>query len=119
MYNFNSNYNYNPNPNMNNNWFTINGYDGARNFNVSPNQTILLIDTQAPYMYMKTANQMGQTSIKTYKIVEMPSNPQEMAENERYSIIDERLRKIEEALSITSKNASSNNLMNGGDIANG
>lgn len=89
MYNFSQNNNY---------WSTVNGYEGAKTFNVAPNQTILLIDTQEPYMYMKSASQMGQTTIKTFRIEEMPDNPEKVAENKRYAAFDERLKKIEELL---------------------
>lgn len=89
MYNFNNNNNY---------WFSVIGYEGAKNFNVAPNQTVLLIDTQDPYMYMKSCNQMGQASIKTYKIEEMPNNPEKEAENARYAEFNDRLSRIEELI---------------------
>lgn len=98
MYNFSQQNNY---------WYSVNGYEGAKNFNVAPNQTILLIDTQNPYMYMKSASQMGQTTIKTFRIEEMADNPDKAAENERYAAFDDRLKKIEDLL--TSKLGGSDN----------
>lgn len=89
---------YNYNSIQNNYWFSVNGYEDAKNFNVAPNQTVLLIDTQQPFMYMKNANQMGQINIKTFKIEEMPMSPDKMAQNDLFSAFDERLKKIENLL---------------------
>lgn len=99
MYNFNQQNNY---------WYSVNGYEGAKNFNVAPNQTVLLVDSQEPFMYMKSANQMGQINIKTFKIQEMSMNPDQLAENEKYAMFDKRLAKIEELL-IAKENGVSNN----------
>ena len=57
----------NPNNNM---FFNVNGYEGALQFSCLPNQTVLLLDTQNPYLYMKQANQMGQATIKTFMLMD-------------------------------------------------
>ena len=35
-----------------------------------PNQTIMLMDSENPILYMKTSNGMGQSTLKYYKLVE-------------------------------------------------
>lgn len=84
--------------NQNNYWYSVNGYEGAKNFQVAPNQTVLLIDNQQPYMYMKTADQIGQITIKTFKVEESATNPEKQAQDERFGLLDERLKHLEELI---------------------
>mgnify|MGYP007012508842 CR=1 FL=1 len=53
-----------------NQYVFVNGIDGAKAFQMLPNQTILLMDNDNPYVYMKSANQLGQTSIRYFKLME-------------------------------------------------
>ena len=47
----------------------VNGLDGAKNYPVSINQSILLMDSNNPIVYKKTANGLGQTTIEPFKLV--------------------------------------------------
>lgn len=67
--NFNG-YNYYPQRPIPNQYVFVNGIEGAKAYNVVPNQTILLMDNDSPFVYMKTANQLGQTSLRYFKLVE-------------------------------------------------
>lgn len=85
--------------NANNNmFFNVNGYEGALQFSCLPNQTVLLLDTQNPYLYMKQANQMGQATIKTFMLKEMENNPDRQREIDMFSSLERRLKAIEERL---------------------
>ena len=53
-----------------NQYAIVNGLDGAKSYNLMPNQSILLMDSSNPYVYMKTTNQMGQANIRCFKLVE-------------------------------------------------
>ena len=48
----------------------VNGLEGAKAFQMLPNQTIMLMDSENPILYMKTSNGMGQSTLKYYKLVE-------------------------------------------------
>ena len=79
--NYNQNYgmnygmpNYAPNyqqPQQMNYYAIVNGLDGARNYPLSINQTILLMDSNQPVAYKKSSNGLGQTSIECYKLVQI------------------------------------------------
>ena len=84
--------------NGNNYYYNVNGFEGAKNFQIAPNQSVLLIDTLQPYLYFKSSNQIGQITIKTYKLEELPDNPETMAQNKMFQAFDERLKQIEERL---------------------
>ncbi len=84
--------------NVNNYYYNVNGFEGAKNFQIAPNQSVLLIDTLQPYLYFKSSNQIGQITIKTYKLEELPDNPETMAQNKMFQAFDERLKQIEERL---------------------
>ena len=76
-----NNYNY---PYNTNTYFFVNGLEGAKSFVVQPNQTVLLMDSDAPMCYMKQSNGIGQSSIRYFKLVEInekdikkePANPE-------------------------------------------
>lgn len=48
----------------------VNGIEGARSFQMAPNQTVMLMDSDNPVVYMKQSNGMGQSTIKCFKLVE-------------------------------------------------
>ena len=54
----------------------VNGIEGAKAFQMLPNQTVMLMDSESPMLYMKTSNGMGQSTLKYYKLVE--TNEQEI-----------------------------------------
>lgn len=53
-----------------NQYFFVNGIEGAKNYQMLPGQTVLLMDNDNLYVYMKSANQLGQTTIRYFKLVE-------------------------------------------------
>lgn len=52
----------------------VNGIEGAKSFQLQPNQTILLMDSDNPICYMKTANGVGQSSLRYFKLTEVNEN---------------------------------------------
>lgn len=65
--------NYNNGNNNNyqtNQYFYVNGIEGAKSFQMQPNQSIMLMDSDSPLCYMKQANSMGQATLRYFKLVE-------------------------------------------------
>lgn len=52
----------------------VNGIEGAKSFQVAPNQTMMLMDSDSPVVYMKTANSLGQATLRYFKLVEVNEN---------------------------------------------
>lgn len=53
-----------------NQYAVVNGLEGAKSYNLVPNQSIMLMDGSNPYIYLKSTNQMGQANIRCFKLVE-------------------------------------------------
>ena len=49
----------------------VSGLEGAKQYSVLANQSILLMDNAQPVCYLKQANALGQTSLKCFKLVEV------------------------------------------------
>ena len=49
----------------------VNGIEGAKSFPMQPNQTVMLMDSEQPIAYMKQSNNMGQATIKYFKLLEV------------------------------------------------
>ena len=49
----------------------VNGIEAVKNYQVLPNQTVLLMDSSKPIVYSKSANGLGQVSVEYYKLVPM------------------------------------------------
>lgn len=49
----------------------VNGLEGAKSYMVQPNQTVLLMDSEQPVCYMKSANAMGQGTLRYFKLKEV------------------------------------------------
>lgn len=80
----------NPNPNINyqqpqnninkqnqfqqNIYAFVNGLEGAKSYMVPANQTVLLMDSEQPVCYMKSANALGQCSLRYFKLTETNEN---------------------------------------------
>ena len=62
-----------PAPNMYNarlNQYTfVNGLEGAKSFQVQPNQTVMLLDSDNPIIYKKYANAYGQATIEYFQMI--------------------------------------------------
>lgn len=57
----------------------VNGIEGAKSFQMMPNQTIMLMDSENPVVYMKQSNSMGQSTLKYFRLVEI--NEQEVRDS--------------------------------------
>lgn len=57
-----------------NNYFYVNGIIGAKSFQMQPNQTVMLMDSDSPMCYMKQSNSMGQSTLRYFKLVEVDEN---------------------------------------------
>lgn len=73
---YNNNFNNYSNPYANNLYqrpasqiFFVNGLDGAKQYPVFANQSVLLMDNTNPIIYSKKANNLGQVTLECYKIV--------------------------------------------------
>lgn len=87
-----------------NTYFFVNGIEGAKSFVVQPNQSVLLMDSDAPICYMKQSNGLGQGSLRYFKLVEVkeedikkaPANPELEAIKERIANIENLLKEKKE-----------------------
>lgn len=52
----------------------VNGIEGAKSFQLQPNQTILLMDSDNPLCYMKQSNNLGQSTLRYFKLIEVSEN---------------------------------------------
>lgn len=80
----------------------VNGIEGAKSYQVAPNQTMLLMDSDSPTIYMKSANSLGQASLRYFKMVEI-SESDAKGENNKNNVeyalksdVDNINKKIEE-----------------------
>lgn len=53
-----------------NQYAIVNGLEGAKSYNLPPNSSMMLMDSSNPYVYMKNTNQMGQATIRCFKLEE-------------------------------------------------
>ena len=53
-----------------NQYAIVNGLEGAKAYNMPANSSIMLMDVSNPYVYMKTTNQMGQATLRCFKLLE-------------------------------------------------
>lgn len=86
----------------------VNGLEGAKAFFVPPNGRVLLMDSDNPVFYMKTANAMGQTSMRTFKFEEVQDQPAPKVDYVKQSDLtafDVRIKRLEDILSGVKKNA--------------
>lgn len=49
----------------------VNGVEGAKSYMVSPNQSVMLMDSEQPLCYMKTTNSIGQGTVRYFKLIEI------------------------------------------------
>ena len=54
----------------NNTYAFVNGIEGAKSYPMQPNQTVMLMDSDDPLVYMKQSNAMGQATLKYFRLVE-------------------------------------------------
>lgn len=65
-YNYQPSYNYQPKINT---YAFVNGIEGAKSYQVAPNQMVMLLDSDNPIVYKKTADSYGQAKIEAFKLV--------------------------------------------------
>lgn len=63
--------------NSNVNWIQVNGYQGAKDIIVQPNQTSWLMNTNSQEFYVKSADNMGVSTLKCYSFKEFDPNLRE------------------------------------------
>lgn len=71
-YNNYNGYNFNQYPQQpqSNQYAFVNGIEGAKSYQMQPNQTVLLMDSDASVCYMKQSNSIGQSTLRYFKLVE-------------------------------------------------
>lgn len=52
----------------------VNGVEGAKSYQLRPNQSVMLMDSEQPLCYMKSANAMGQASLRYFRLTEISEN---------------------------------------------
>lgn len=72
-------YNYQQ-PKQSSNLIFVNGIEGAKSYPMQPNQILMLLDSDNPIVYKKTANGYGQANIEAFDLVPI----QEHKEEEKY-----------------------------------
>ena len=92
--------NYNQYNNNDTNLIFVNGLDGARGYRIRPQQTILLIDSTQSRIYLKSTDNLGIETMKTYSITEV--------ENKETTDVETRLDKIEDNLTKIMETISNN-----------
>ena len=55
-----------------NNFLYVNGLEGAKAYIISPNTSALLMDSDNPTFYIKSANSLGQSALKQFNFSEVP-----------------------------------------------
>ena len=92
--------NYNQYNNNDTNLIFVNGLDGARGYRIRPQQTILLVDSTQSRIYLKSTDNLGIETMKTYSITEV--------ENKDTTDVETRLDKIEDNLTKIMETISNN-----------
>ena len=66
--------NYNPYGNyyyQKNEYAFVNGLEGAKSYQMHPNQTVMLMDSDSPVCFMKTTDNMGKATLRCFKLQEV------------------------------------------------
>jgi hypothetical protein len=110
-YNNYNGYNFNQYPQQpqTNQYAFVNGIEGAKAYQVMPNQTMMLMDNDNPICYMKQSNSMGQSTLRYFKLVEVSEQElrgqaQTQSEYVLKSDFDALSKKVEDLLGSISKN---------------
>ena len=104
QYDNNYGFNYYPNnylPQRANQYFFVNGVEGAKAYQVPAGNTVMLMDNDSTLVFMKTANQLGQTSIRYFKLGEITEDEAKGINNINYvsrSEFDEIKTKLDKLL---------------------
>ena len=89
--------NYNQYNNNDTNLIFVNGLDGARGYRIRPQQTILLVDSTQSRIYLKSTDNLGIETMKTYSITEV-ENKETIDVETRLDNIETNINKIMETI---------------------
>ena len=76
----------------------VNGVEGAKSYQMMPNQTVMLMDSESPVVFMKQSNSMGQSSLKYYKLTEVSEQDLRCSKQEQQPSVEYALKSDLEAL---------------------
>lgn len=107
------NYNYNPyQPQQFKQYAFVNGIEGAKAFQMPSNQTMLLMDSDKPIVFMKTTDNIGKASLRYFNLTEINEaeaikqyQPKPAPEYALKSDINALNEKIDKLLSVIDKNS--------------
>ncbi len=93
-----------------NNYCFVNGIEGAKAYQLAPNQTMLLMDADRPLIFKKAADNLGKSSLRYFTLTEIDENeatkmcqPTPMPEYALKSDIEALNGKIDQLLNAFSK----------------
>ena len=76
--------NYQPYPQQKVNTYAfVNGIEGAKSFQIMPNQMVMLLDSDNPLIYKKTANSYGQATIEAFELVPVKNDEKKSHEKRK------------------------------------
>lgn len=77
-------------PSQMNQFAFVNGIEGAKSYQMLPNQTVMLMDSERPVVIMKQSNSMGQSTLRYYKLTEVSEQdlrtPEQQKANVEYAL---------------------------------
>ena len=71
----------------------VNGINGANAYQLAPNSSVLLLDSQKPIVYLKQTDGAGYGTVNSFDLVEHKDESTKNFEN-----IDERLKRLEQMI---------------------
>lgn len=89
--------NYSQYNNNDTNLIFVNGLEGARGYRIRPQQTILLVDSTQSRIYLKSTDNLGIETMKTYSITEV-ENKETIDVETRLDNIETNINKIMETI---------------------
>ena len=113
---FNNNNNYQQQPTQQTYQYAIvNGLEGAKNYQVMANQSMLLMDSNEPIAYKKSVNALGQATIEAYKLVPVnDENEKPQVEYALKSDLDKISKKIDTLCKKLAQKIENNEVENNG-----
>ena len=72
----------------------VSGLEGAKNYQVAANQSILLMDSEQQACYLKTSNALGQATLRCFKLIEVKE--EELVKKPVNKEVEELRKEVEE-----------------------
>ena len=69
---------------INNTYAFVNGIEGAKSYQVYPNQSVMLMDSDDSIVYLKQADNTGRATIRTFKLKEVVEKEEPKAPASEY-----------------------------------